>query len=301
MAELRAELTELDSELAEATFQLQRQRAAFAEQVSKNDSQRSQKAEEVKLALQQLEAERMRMDCFHQELEAESQIARDLQATCRNLEQQLDLCDAGTSSAQQPEELEDDLAAHEEALLESAHVRLETAEAEHKALAEAEEEAAAAQRSTCPKAARLLLKAAMEDLAEEAEHMAKAVARRTERRLEAATCRLAAASASTRVVTVALARHAAARRAQEESVVRAAQPSSSSWDAELAGLLDALTEAEAVSRRQLELQQASAGRRSHTPGSAEVATLRHAVGRELKSGVFQGFAATLGSIPIPEP
>lgn len=296
MAELRAELTELDSELAEATFQLQRQRAAFAEQVSKNDSQRSQKAEEVKLALQQLEAERMRMDCFHQELEAESQIARDLQATCRNLEQQLDLCDAGTSSAQQPE---DDLAAHE-ALLESAHGRLETAEAEHKALAEAEEEAAAAQRSTCPKAARLLLKAAMEDLAEEAEHMAKAVARRTERRLEAATCRLAAASASTRVVTVALARHAAARRAQEESVVRAAQPSSS-WDAELAGLLDALTEAEAVSRRQLELQQASAGRRSHTPGSAEVATLRHAVGRELKSGVFQGFAATLGSIPIPEP
>eukprot|EP00930_Biecheleria_cincta_P065272 TRINITY_DN51019_c0_g1_i1.p1 TRINITY_DN51019_c0_g1~~TRINITY_DN51019_c0_g1_i1.p1 ORF type:complete len:302 (-),score=91.40 TRINITY_DN51019_c0_g1_i1:17-922(-) len=295
VAELRSELAELDSELAEATFELQRQRAAFAEQVSRNDLERSQKAEEVKLALQQLEAERMRMDCFHQELEAESHIAQGLQATCRDLEQQLDLCDAGTSSAKQSE---DDLAAREEELLASARVRLATAESEQMALAEAEKEAVAAQRATCPKAARLLLKAAMEDLAEEAEHMAQAVARRTERRLEAATCRLAAASASTRVVAVALARRAAARRVQVEPAARAAQPSS--WDAELAGFLEALTEAEAVSRRQLELQQASVGRRNHLPGSAEVAALRHAIGHELKSGVFQGLAATLG-IPNPQP
>lgn len=295
MAELRAELTELDSELAEATFQLQRQRAAFADQVSRNDLERSQKAEEVKLALQRLEAERMRMDCFHQELEAESHIAQGLQATCRNLEQQLDLWDAGTSSAKQPE---GDLAACEEELLASAHVRLATAESEQTALAEAEKEAVAAQRAACPKAARLLLKAAMEDLAEEAEHMAEATARRTERRLEAATCRLAAANAPTRVVAVALARRAAARRIQVEPLARAGQ--SSSWDAEVAGLLEALTEAEAVSRRQLELQQAPTGRRSHLPGAAEVAALRHAVGRELKSGVFQGLASTLG-IPSSQP
>eukprot|EP00440_Ansanella_granifera_P054223 gb/GFBE01058776.1/.p1 GENE.gb/GFBE01058776.1/~~gb/GFBE01058776.1/.p1 ORF type:complete len:331 (+),score=86.55 gb/GFBE01058776.1/:1-993(+) len=298
VAELRTELLQLDAELSEATIQLQLQRGAFADQVSGHDLDRAHRAQEVKLALQGLEAERQHMDDLHRQLEAEGQATAELEAECESLERRLDLRSspspktaAPTESQQQ--ELQEILAAVavEEELATLAQERLAFASAERSSLLASLQKAEAdCARVEEPQrggqagdAARVLLRAALGDLAEEAAKHAQVAASRMERRIEDASCRIAATAASTKVVSAAL-----ARRGMRQA------PRRSPWDEEMAGLLDALREAEAIASRQLELHRLTKkgeldpGSAAAATAAAEVAALRHAVGVELKAGFAQG-------------
>ncbi|CAJ1401338.1 unnamed protein product [Effrenium voratum] len=252
---LRRELQRLDAELAEATHTLQLQRAAFANQVAEHDEKRSLRAKKVQLALQELEAERGHMDQCHKELEEETQVAKELEALCEQLETSLD-----RSRAEREEELEASLG-REEVLLAAEEQRLKEALAQRAALAgrrDAKEGRKAKARSEAA-----FLRRAVEELAQESEHQAQAVAARAERHLEDTVFRASAMAASTKALSKVRRRNRGA------------------WDAEVASLLDALQEVEDLTARLLQ--------RSRRAPEAEVATLRHSVGAELRTG----FAAAL--------
>ncbi|CAE7683059.1 unnamed protein product [Symbiodinium microadriaticum] len=263
--DLRAELQQLDAELAEATLFLQQQRHAFTDQVARQDRQHARTAEEVNTALQELEAERWRMDQTHRELESESAEAKRLEAMCAELETKLDLRPEGpevsTDYGQEVAELQAAIA-QEEWLLERAEDELAAGVGERDSLRSTLEaaEARVPLQENPAKALAAEMRRALEEMAAESFRQAEALQAHAEQRLEDACHRTAAVATK---VSRARARCA--------------------WDREVMALLDALKEAESITQQQLQLVGSSQA------AAREVAALRHRVSRELHASFSQAF------------
>ncbi|OLQ04026.1 hypothetical protein AK812_SmicGene12944 [Symbiodinium microadriaticum] len=288
--DLRAELQQLDAELAEATLFLQQQRHAFTDQVARQDRQHARTAEEVNTALQELEAERWRMDQTHRELESESAEAKRLEAMCAELETKLDLRPEGpevsTDYGQEVAELQAAIAQaqgvepdaqqtlssgcfgcrypapQEEWLLERAEDELAAGVGERDSLRSTLEaaEARVPLQENPAKALAAEMRRALEEMAAESFRQAEALQAHAEQRLEDACHRTAAVATK---VSRARARCA--------------------WDREVMALLDALKEAESITQQQLQLVGSSQA------AAREVAALRHRVSRELHASFSQAF------------
>eukprot|EP00439_Symbiodinium_sp_Y106_P055341 s1279_g7.t1 len=262
--DLRAELQQLDAELSEATLFLQQQRHAFTDQVARQDRQHARTTEEVNTALQELEAERWRMDQTHRELESESAEAKRLEAMCAELETKLDLRpEVSTDSGEEVAELQAAIA-KEESLLERAEEELAAAVGERASLRSTVEttEARGPLRENPAKALAAEMRTALEEMTAESFRQAEALQAHAEQRLEDA-CRRTAAVA-TKVSRVC------AHRA---------------WDREVIALLHALKEAEGITHQQLQLVGSS---QAHA-AAREVAALRYRVSKELHASFSQAF------------
>ncbi|CAE7229811.1 unnamed protein product [Symbiodinium natans] len=250
-----------------ATLFLQQQRQAFTDQVARQDHQRARTAEEVNMALQELEAERRQMDETHRQLESETAEAKRLEALCAELEAQLDIAPKGKSdSSEELAELEAAVA-QEKSLLQHTEDRLASAAVERSSLrsAVAAAEARAPLREKPAKALANEMRSALEEMAAESLRQAEAFQARVEQRLEDASFRTKAV-------------------AEKVNRVKAHRM----WDREVAALLDALQEAEGITSQQLQLLECS----PHGPAgeaAREVAALRHSVASELRASFTQAF------------